>query len=46
MYILEQRSSRGTSQIRPSWPRSKHVLNPAPAPSYEHASCCHAKHGV
>jgi hypothetical protein len=46
MYILEQRSSRETSQIRPSWPRSKHVLNLAPAPSYEHASCCHAQLAV
>ncbi len=46
MYILEQRSSHGTSRILPSWPRSEHVLNPSLAPSYEHASCCHAQPGV
>jgi hypothetical protein len=46
MYILEQRSSRGTSQICPSWPHSGHVLNPSLAPSYEHASYCHAQPSV
>ncbi len=46
MYILEQRSSCGTSEIHPSWPRSEHVLNPALAPSYEHATCCHAQPDV
>jgi hypothetical protein len=46
MYILEQQSSRGTSQICPSWPRSGHVLSPSLAPSCEHASCCHAQPGV
>jgi hypothetical protein len=46
MYILEQRSSRGTSRIRPSWPRSGHRLNPILASPYEHPSCCHAQPGV
>jgi hypothetical protein len=46
MYIFEQRSSRGTSLIRPSWPRSGHRLNPILASPYEHASCCHAQPGV
>jgi hypothetical protein len=46
MYILEQRSSCGTWGLCPSWPRSEPVLNPALAPSYEHASCCHDQPGV
>jgi hypothetical protein len=46
MYILEQRSSCGTSRVRPSWPHSGHRLNPILASPYEHASCCHAQHGI
>jgi hypothetical protein len=46
MYILEQRSSWGTSLIRPSWPRSRQRLNPILASPYEHASCCHAQPGI
>jgi hypothetical protein len=46
VYILEQRSSRGTLRIHPSWPCSGHRLNPILASPYEHASCCHAQPGV
>ncbi len=40
MYILEHRSSCGTSWIRPSWPRSGCILSMALVPSCEHVSCC------
>jgi hypothetical protein len=46
MNILEQRPSRGTSRIRPSWPRSRHRLNPILASPCEHASWCQAQPGV
>jgi hypothetical protein len=46
LYILEQRSSRSTSRIRPSWPRFGIRLSPTLTSPYEHASCCHAQLGI
>ncbi len=46
LYILEQRSSQGTSRVRPSWPRSKLRLSPTLVSPHKHATCCHAQPGI